>query len=68
VRKVETAGQLIEESVTLLADPAGRAVLANAAREWGEANRGATERTLAVVRGLLREPEPRTRETAKLIN
>jgi 3-deoxy-D-manno-octulosonic-acid transferase len=54
VRKVETAEELIRQSVALLGDPAGRASLANAAREWGEANRGATERTLAVVRGLLR--------------
>jgi 3-deoxy-D-manno-octulosonic-acid transferase len=54
VRKVETPDDLVREAVALLEDPAGRAVLAAAGRGWGEANRGATERTLAVIRELLR--------------
>ena len=62
VRKVETSEELIEQAVALLGDLPARATLARAAREWGEANRGATERTLAVIRGLLgtteSEPNP----------
>lgn len=50
VRRVETHAELVEAAVALLADPAGRERLAEAAREWSEANRGATERTLAVIR------------------
>ena len=50
VRKVETGADLIAVAVALLQDEAGRNRLATAAREWGEANRGATERTLAVIR------------------
>jgi 3-deoxy-D-manno-octulosonic-acid transferase len=50
VRKVETHSALISVAVELLQDEAQRAKLAAAAREWHEANRGATERTLAVIR------------------
>lgn len=50
VRKVETHSELITATVELLQDSGQREKLATAAREWGEANRGATERTLAVIR------------------
>ncbi len=50
VRKVETHSELITAAVELLQDAAQRERLATAAREWGESNRGATERTLAVIR------------------
>jgi 3-deoxy-D-manno-octulosonic-acid transferase len=50
VRKVETHSELISVAVELLQDSAQREKLAAAAREWSEANRGATERTLAVIR------------------
>jgi 3-deoxy-D-manno-octulosonic-acid transferase len=56
VRKVETHSELISVAVELLQDEAQRAKLAAAAREWHEANRGATERTLAVIRLELRRP------------
>ncbi len=49
VRKVETHEALIAAAVDLLQDAAQRHRLAQAAREWGESNRGATERTLAVI-------------------
>lgn len=54
VRKVETHSELISVAVELLHDEPQRAKLAAAAREWHEANRGATERTLAVIRAHLR--------------
>jgi len=50
VRKVETHAALTEAAVELLRDEPQRVRLAQAGREWGEANRGATERTLAVIR------------------
>lgn len=50
VRKVETHGELIAATVELLQDTARREQLAAAARRWSEANRGATERTLTVIR------------------
>ncbi len=50
VRKVETHSELISAAVELLQDGGQRAKLAAAAREWHEANRGATARTLAVIR------------------
>ncbi|SDR67662.1 3-deoxy-D-manno-octulosonic-acid transferase [Opitutus sp. GAS368] len=53
VRKVETHSELISVAVELLQDSAQREKLAAAAREWSEANRGATERTLAVIRAQL---------------
>ncbi len=53
VRKVETHSELISVAVELLQDAAQRERLAAAAREWSEANRGATERTLAVIRAEL---------------
>ncbi|HEY0864892.1 MAG TPA: glycosyltransferase N-terminal domain-containing protein [Lacunisphaera sp.] len=53
VRKVETHSELITAAVELLQDTAQREKLAAAAREWSEANRGATERTLAVIRAQL---------------
>jgi len=53
VRKIETHAALIKTAVELFQDEAQRHRLAQAAREWGEANRGATERTLAVIRAQL---------------
>lgn len=53
VRKVETHSELITAAVELLQETAQRDKLAAAAREWSEANRGATERTLAVIRAQL---------------
>src|SRR5882757_10016193 len=53
VRKVETHSELISVAVELLQDSAQREKLAAAARDWSEANRGATERTLAVIRAQL---------------
>lgn len=53
VRKVETHAALIQAAAELLQDESQRNRLAQAAREWGEANRGATERTLAVIRTYL---------------
>jgi 3-deoxy-D-manno-octulosonic-acid transferase len=50
VRRVETHSELIAAAVELLQDSAQREKLAAAARAWSEANRGATERTLAVIR------------------
>ncbi len=50
VRRVETHDDLIAAAVELLQDESRRAQLAAAARDWSEANRGATERTLAVIR------------------
>ena len=50
VRKVESHEDLIVTAVEFLRDDVQRNRLAQAAREWGEANRGATERTLAVIR------------------
>lgn len=50
VRRVETAAELVQVAVELLADPAKRSRLTASAHAWHEANRGATERTLAVIR------------------
>lgn len=50
VRMVETHSELIAVAVELLQDSGQREKLAAAAREWSEQNRGATERTLAVIR------------------
>ena len=55
VRKVETHSELITAAVELLGDAIQRGKLAAAAREWGESNRGATERTLAVILGYLKQ-------------
>jgi len=52
-RRVETHGELISEAVELLADAAQREKLARAASAWHEENRGATERTLTVIRAQL---------------
>ena len=49
-RKVETHSDLIKTAVELLKDTAQRETMAAAARAWAEVNRGATERTLAVIR------------------
>ena len=49
-RKVETHSELISEAVELLADAAQRGKLALAAQAWHEENRGATARTLEVIR------------------
>ena len=56
VRKVESHDALIAAAAELLQDEAQRDRLARAAGEWGEANRGATERTLAVIRAQLAKP------------
>lgn len=53
VRKVETHEKLVSVAVELLGDEAQRDRLAEAARAWGEANRGATARTLAVIKAEL---------------
>lgn len=50
VRKVDTHADLIATAVELLQDAAQREKLAAAAREWSATNRGATERTLSVIR------------------
>ena len=55
VRKVETHDELISAAVELLQDESQRAKLSAAAHEWHEANRGATERTLGVIRALLHQ-------------
>ena len=52
-RKVQTHAELVTAAVGLLQDTIQRGHLAAAARGWGEANRGATERTLVVIRELL---------------
>lgn len=49
-RKVETHSDLIKTAVELLEDTAQRETMAAAARAWADVNRGATERTLAVIR------------------
>ncbi len=54
VRKVETHDELISVAVELLGDGAQRAKLSASAHEWHEGNRGATERTLGVIREYLR--------------
>ena len=53
VRKVETHSELITAATELLQDTMQRGRLATAAKAWHEENRGATERTLAVIRGQL---------------
>ena len=53
VRKVETHEQLVHVTLELLQDEIRRAELIDAARLWTAGNRGATERTLAVIRELL---------------
>jgi 3-deoxy-D-manno-octulosonic-acid transferase len=53
VKKVETHDDLVREAVEYLRYPAKRAKLSAAAHVWHEANRGATERTLGVIRELL---------------
>ena len=53
-RKVGTHAELIEEAVGLLQDTIQRGYLTESALAWADANRGATERTLAVIRELLR--------------
>ncbi|AOS45219.1 3-deoxy-D-manno-octulosonic acid transferase [Lacunisphaera limnophila] len=54
VRKVETHEELTRVAVDLLADEAQRKALTASAHAWHEANRGATERTVAVIREMLR--------------
>ena len=56
VRKVETPAELVAAAVALLQDAAARAQLAEAAHAWHEENRGATERTLQVIRTQLARP------------
>lgn len=53
VRRVATHEELVRAAVELLEDATEREQLAGAARAWSEANRGATERTLAVIRAEL---------------
>jgi 3-deoxy-D-manno-octulosonic-acid transferase len=50
VRKVETHSELISAAVELLEDSPQRGKLAAAAQAWHEENRGATERTLQIIR------------------
>lgn len=56
VRKVETHSELVSVTVELLQDTMQRGRLAAAAKAWHEENRGATERTLAVIRTQLTTP------------
>lgn len=56
VRRVETHEELVSVAVELLENGAEREQLAAAARAWSEANRGATERTLAVIREEMAAP------------
>jgi 3-deoxy-D-manno-octulosonic-acid transferase len=53
VKKVETHEELVRVAVELLGDPAACRRLSASAHAWHEANRGATERTLAVIREML---------------
>ena len=53
VRKVETHAELIAVAVELLGDEPKRRRLSESAHVWHEANRGATERTLAVIRSTM---------------
>jgi 3-deoxy-D-manno-octulosonic-acid transferase len=57
-RKVETPGELTTVVMDLLQDSAQREKLSAAARAWHEENRGATERTLAVIREQLGSLDP----------
>lgn len=52
-RRVGTHAGLVQAAVALLENAAAREQLAAAARAWSEANRGATERSLAEIRQLL---------------
>lgn len=52
-RVVDNHSELVATAVELLQDTAQREKMAAAARAWGEANHGATERTLAVIRAEL---------------
>jgi 3-deoxy-D-manno-octulosonic-acid transferase len=54
VKKVETHEELIRLAVSMLGDEPARKRLSESAHAWHEANRGATERTLGVVRELLK--------------
>lgn len=49
VRRVATHAELAQTAVALLENAAEREQLAAAARDWSEANRGATERSLAEI-------------------
>jgi 3-deoxy-D-manno-octulosonic-acid transferase len=49
-RTVPDAAALAAQAITLLRDESQRATMAHAAREWHQANQGAVERTLAVIR------------------
>ncbi len=50
VRQVQSHEELVRVAVELLGDEAGRKRLTASAHAWHEANRGATERTLAFIR------------------
>lgn len=50
VRRVDSAGDLVATAAALLADGSQRQQMADAARVWSDETRGATGRTLAVVR------------------
>lgn len=53
VRKVETREELIRVASEMLGDESQRRQLTTNVRAWHEANRGATDRTIAVIRELL---------------
>jgi 3-deoxy-D-manno-octulosonic-acid transferase len=57
-RTVDNHSELVAKAVELLQDPAQREAMAAAAREWTEVNRGATARTLAVIRTALAHAAP----------
>jgi len=58
VRRVETPGELTAVVLDLLQDSTQRQKLSGAAKAWHEVNRGATERTLAVIRAQLGSLDP----------
>ncbi|HYC72632.1 MAG TPA: glycosyltransferase N-terminal domain-containing protein [Opitutaceae bacterium] len=58
VRRVESHEGLVAAAVELLEDAVRREQLAAAARGWSAANRGATERTLAIIRAQLESLPP----------
>jgi 3-deoxy-D-manno-octulosonic-acid transferase len=63
VKKVETHEELVREAVKLLGDESQRKRLTASAHVWHEANRGATDRTLATVDSLLRSKAGRCGHT-----
>jgi 3-deoxy-D-manno-octulosonic-acid transferase len=61
-RVVADARDLVDESVRLLRDPADRQAMADAARAWHAANRGAVEHTIRVIEHILAGSESKSAE------